>query len=118
MLNRRGMAFRMGQDLGFQRDPKNWSDDLDSLSTPTDNEFRRRIYWGCYISDKHVSQSSITRLLLILFRLFSLFLGRPTVMHENDSDVENSHPIPYDSPMHPIEIPNHVVANIRSGKAG
>ena len=46
------MAFRLGQGLGFHRDPKNWA----SLSRPylqtVDLEFRRRVYWGCFVSDK------------------------------------------------------------------
>ncbi|KAH7028201.1 fungal-specific transcription factor domain-containing protein [Microdochium trichocladiopsis] len=75
-----GMAFRMGQDLGFQRDPGVWerfrSPENDPLALQ--KEFHRRIYWGCYISDK----------------FFSLFLGRPCFMHELDSDVEPSRPKP------------------------
>jgi len=48
----KGMAFRMGQDLGIQRDPKHWTG-LSRVSSPTiDLEFRRRVYWGCFVSDK------------------------------------------------------------------
>ncbi|CAK7202820.1 hypothetical protein SEUCBS139899_005547 [Sporothrix eucalyptigena] len=74
-----GIAFRIGQDLGFQRDPAHW-DIKSQLVAPYnfDNEFRRRIYWGSFLSDK----------------IFSLFLGRPTFMHENDADVEFSEPLP------------------------
>jgi hypothetical protein len=54
------MAFRMGQDLGFQQDPRHWISKDESLETPQDIEIRRRIYWGCYTLDKsvqaHVSQ--------------------------------------------------------------
>lgn len=50
----KGLAFRMGQDLGFQRDPKHWSsEDMSSVSSPS-NETRRRVYWGCFVSDKFV----------------------------------------------------------------
>ena len=51
-----GMAFRMGQDLGFQRDPAHW--DIKSRLSPPynfDNEFRRRLYWGSFVSDKYVN---------------------------------------------------------------
>ncbi|KAK2774479.1 transcription factor [Colletotrichum kahawae] len=81
-----GMAFRMGQDIGFQREPTHWgSEDRPNSksSFPFDNEFRRRIYWGCFLSDK----------------IFSLFLGRPTFMYENDADVNLSEPLPHDPPV-------------------
>ncbi|KAF9869953.1 transcription factor [Colletotrichum karsti] len=81
-----GMAFRMGQDIGFQRDPKHWDSEEKpkSLSPfPFDNEFRRRIYWGCFLADK----------------IFSLFLGRPPFMYENDADVNLSEPLPHDPPV-------------------
>ncbi|RDW84286.1 hypothetical protein BP6252_01876 [Coleophoma cylindrospora] len=72
-----GMAFRMGQDLGFQRDPKNLLAEHTQESS-YESEVRRRIYWGCYMSDK----------------LISLFLGRPTLMQGDDSDVNTSEPLP------------------------
>ncbi|KAJ9150331.1 Fungal specific transcription factor domain-containing protein [Pleurostoma richardsiae] len=75
-----GMAFRMGQDLGFQRDPTNWERKNRRIPPLFDNEFRRRLYWGCFLSDK----------------VFSLFLGRPTFMHETDADVDISEPLPID----------------------
>ncbi|KAF4839427.1 putative transcriptional regulatory protein [Colletotrichum siamense] len=81
-----GMAFRMGQDIGFQREPTHWgSEDRPNSKSPFpfDNEFRRRIYWGCFLSDK----------------IFSLFLGRPTYMYENDADVNLSEPLPHDPPV-------------------
>ncbi|EFQ25642.1 fungal specific transcription factor domain-containing protein [Colletotrichum graminicola M1.001] len=62
-----GIAYRMCQDLGLQRDLAHWSPDAKSnLSSPFpfNNEFRRRVYWGCFLSDK----------------MFSLFLGRPTFL--------------------------------------
>ncbi|XXG95529.1 hypothetical protein Hte_001793 [Hypoxylon texense] len=50
-----GMAFRMGQDLGIQRDPTNWGRQAQSTAPYFfDDEFRRRIYWGCFLSDKYV----------------------------------------------------------------
>lgn len=47
-----GMAFRMGQDLGFQRDPRRWVSKDHSILTASDFEIRRRNYWGCYLADK------------------------------------------------------------------
>ncbi|EXJ95518.1 hypothetical protein A1O1_00640 [Capronia coronata CBS 617.96] len=72
-----GLAFRMGQDIGFQYDPKYWiSSDL-SIASDEDIEIRRRIFWGCFMSDK----------------IISLFLGRPTFLHEGDADVEPTEPL-------------------------
>ncbi|UPK97035.1 hypothetical protein LCI18_007970 [Fusarium solani-melongenae] len=67
-----GIAFRIAQDMGFQKDPKNWISYDASLTTDEDVEIRRRIYWGCYISDK----------------LISLILGRPVFLYYDDAEVE------------------------------
>ncbi|KAK8233202.1 fungal-specific transcription factor domain-containing protein [Phyllosticta capitalensis] len=66
-----GMAFRMSQDLGLQRDPY-W------ISNPEDVQIRRRIYWGAYLADK----------------LISLFLGKPVSLHEDDGMVEGVDRLP------------------------
>lgn len=73
-----GIAFRMAQDLGFQRDPKNWVSHDVSLATNEDAEIRRRIYWGCYISDK----------------LISLILGRPLHLAADAAEVDPLEPLP------------------------
>jgi hypothetical protein len=61
----------MAQDLGFQKDAETWM----TVDQPGDGldviELHRRIYWGCYISDK----------------LISLILGRPVHLLINESDV-------------------------------
>ena len=62
----------MAQDLGFQRDPKHWLSYDVNLAAPEDFEIRRRIYWGCYSSDK----------------LISLILGRPVYFFEEDAEVD------------------------------
>ncbi|KAJ4322679.1 hypothetical protein N0V84_004704 [Fusarium piperis] len=67
-----GIAFRIAQDMGFQKDPKNWISYDASLTTDEDVEIRRRIYWGCYISDK----------------LISLILGRPVFLYYDDAEVD------------------------------
>ncbi|KAK4076582.1 transcriptional regulator family: Fungal Specific TF [Trichoderma aggressivum f. europaeum] len=67
-----GIAFRMAQDLGFQRDPDNWVPHNASLGTHEDSEIRRRIYWGCYNSDK----------------LISLILGRPVHLVYDAAEVD------------------------------
>lgn len=58
-LRAAGMAFRMGQDIGFQRDPTYLESEAGERSratslppNPYDTEFRRRVYWGCFLSDK------------------------------------------------------------------
>ncbi|CAJ0544995.1 Ff.00g084950.m01.CDS01 [Fusarium sp. VM40] len=73
-----GIAFRMAQDLGFQRDPKQWVSWDRSLATPEDIEIRRRIVWGCYTSDK----------------LISLTLGRPVYFSHHSIKVENLERLP------------------------
>ncbi|KAI8262562.1 hypothetical protein K4K58_000538 [Colletotrichum sp. SAR11_239] len=73
-----GIAFRMAQDLGFQRDPKDWVQHDSSLATPEDVEIRRRIYWGCYISDK----------------LISLILGRPVYLVYDEAEVQPMETLP------------------------
>jgi len=66
-----GIAFRMAQDLGFQKDPETWISVDHSLHKVEDLEIRRRIYWGCYISDK----------------LISLILGRPVYLLFKEAEV-------------------------------
>lgn len=73
-----GMAFRMGQDLGFHQDPMRWISQDRSIVTPEDIEIRRRIYWGSYVADKFIS----------------LYLGRPVYLREDDATVHPSEPLP------------------------
>lgn len=68
----------MAQDLGFQRDPKNWISHDSSLATNEDVEIRRRIYWGCFISDK----------------LISLILGRPVQLAYDAAEVDPLETLP------------------------
>ncbi|KAI0113096.1 fungal-specific transcription factor domain-containing protein [Daldinia grandis] len=94
-----GMAFRMGQDLGLQRDPALWGRPAQSTAVYFfDEEFRRRIYWGCFLSDK----------------IFSLFLGRPTFMHENDADVDTSEPLPHDPPIWDDWLQSHNMSSLKT----
>lgn len=72
------MAFRMGQDLGFHRDPRHWMSKDRSILTRADFEIRRRIYWGCYLADKYMS----------------LFMGRPVCLIERDAEVKPVEPLP------------------------
>ncbi|TDZ41424.1 putative transcriptional regulatory protein [Colletotrichum trifolii] len=78
-----GTAFRMGQDIGFQRDPTYWGEVDSQRSSSLTKQFHRHVYWGCYVADK----------------IYSLFLGRPAVMHENDGDVSLVEEPPQDSPI-------------------
>ncbi|OAL45864.1 PLP-dependent transferase [Pyrenochaeta sp. DS3sAY3a] len=73
-----GMAFRMGQDLGFHQDPTRWVLQDRSIASAEDIEIRRRIYWGSYVADKFMS----------------LYLGRPVHLREDDAAVEASTPLP------------------------
>lgn len=69
----------MAQDLGFQKDPETWASLDASSSTNEDVEVRRRIYWGCYISDK----------------LISLVFGRPVQLLYNEAEVHDLATRPY-----------------------
>lgn len=73
-----GIAFRMAQDLGFQRDPRYWVARDATIATPEDIEIRRRIYWGCYTSDK----------------IISLVLGRPVQLYGDDAEVGRTERLP------------------------
>ncbi|KAF2259043.1 hypothetical protein CC78DRAFT_83858 [Lojkania enalia] len=73
-----GMAFRMGEDLGFHQDPSGWISQDNSIITPEDIEIRRRIYWGSYTADKFIS----------------LYLGRPVYLLENDATVQPTVELP------------------------
>ncbi|ETN39147.1 uncharacterized protein HMPREF1541_05370 [Cyphellophora europaea CBS 101466] len=68
-----GMALRILQDLGLQHDPDRYAVDLSS-DRLAKRESHRRLYWGCYANDK----------------LFSLFLGRPLSMYDEDANVQIS----------------------------
>lgn len=68
----------MAQDLGFQRDPKQWVPHDSSLASEEDLEIRRRIFWGCYTSDK----------------LISLIMGRSVHLFSDDAEVETTNSLP------------------------
>lgn len=46
------MAFRIGQELGLQQDPKFLISQDSSIASEQDLVIRRRVYWGLYVSDK------------------------------------------------------------------
>ncbi|KAG8164038.1 hypothetical protein KVR01_005956 [Diaporthe batatas] len=78
-----GVSFRMGQELGFQRDHSHWEIARKPSNTPSvnfNNEHWRKLYWGSFLVDK----------------ILSLFMGRPTFMHDTDADVDISEPPPDD----------------------
>lgn len=68
----------MAQDLGIQDDPSHCNPaDHEALSLE-DSEIRRRIYWGCYISDK----------------IISMMLGRPALLSDADAGVDVTERLP------------------------
>lgn len=79
-----GMAIRMGYDLGFQMNPKDWAITDDSgpkehaVLTDMDIMVRTRIYWGCYVVDHFVS----------------LIMGRPVTVRKTEATVPNSEVLP------------------------
>lgn len=66
-------------ELGFQRGPNDWAHHDSSLATPEDVEISRRIYCGCYISDKQIS----------------LVLGRPLYLAYDDAEVQPAETPPF-----------------------
>lgn len=60
-----GMAFRMAQDLGLNRNCDHWN------ITPEERERRKRVFWCCYIVD----------------RITSAIYGRSANFEERDCDV-------------------------------
>jgi hypothetical protein len=73
-----GVAFRMAQDLGFQQDSELWPAHAKSFNSREDHELRRRIYWGCYLSDK----------------LISLVFGRPVQLKYSEAEVRDLETLP------------------------
>lgn len=73
-----GMAFRMGQDLGFQLNPRNWSVNDHPVVSPADAAVRSRIYWGSYVTDIFIS----------------FVLGRPTTLKKSDTSIPDSESLP------------------------
>lgn len=53
------MAFRIGQELGLQQDPKFLISQDSSIASDQDLVIRRRVYWGLYVSDKSVPNPPI-----------------------------------------------------------
>jgi hypothetical protein len=53
------MAFRIGQELGLQQDPKFLMSQDSSIASDQDLVIRRRVYWGLYVADKLVRTSRV-----------------------------------------------------------
>lgn len=96
------MAFRMGQDLGFQQDPAQWVSKDETIVTEVDLEIRRRLYWGCYVSDKYIKlrDNHENGDPDLSTRLMSLYLGRPVYLNESDAAVDPTEPLPYVSSLY------------------
>lgn len=81
-----GMAFRMGYDMGFQLNPKDWaiqsqsemSELLTDMITEMDIMVRSRVYWGCYVFDHFVS----------------LVMGRPVTVRRSEATIPSSEHLP------------------------
>ncbi|RDW56460.1 hypothetical protein BP6252_14153 [Coleophoma cylindrospora] len=79
-----GMAFRMGQDLGFQQDPQFLVSQDSTIASHQDLVIRRRVYYGLYVSDK----------------IISLYLGRPVMLYEEEAAVDLPEALPDFPPLH------------------
>ncbi|WBW71129.1 DNA-binding transcription factor [Schizosaccharomyces osmophilus] len=73
-----GLAFRMGQDLGFQLDPRKWFMNEIPVISAEDAAVRSRIYWGSYVADVFIS----------------FILGRPTTLKKSDTSIPGSVNLP------------------------
>lgn len=94
-----GMAIRMGYDLGFQLNPRDWTitsveskESQQAIITNMDVMVRSRIYWGCYIYDHFVS----------------LVMGRPVTVRKSEASIPPSEHLPdsniiQDYEFHPIK---------------
>lgn len=79
-----GMAFRMAQDLGLNRNCDHWD------VTPDERERRKRVFWCCYIMDRFMCAS----------------YGRSATFDERDCDVplpsvDDDEPLPCKDPSRP-----------------
>ncbi|CAA21229.2 DNA-binding transcription factor [Schizosaccharomyces pombe] len=73
-----GLAFRMGQDLGFQLNPENWYIDNSPAISSADSDIRRRVFWGSYVADKFIG----------------FIMGRPTMLKRSDASIPGSNQLP------------------------
>ncbi|CCF58394.1 hypothetical protein KAFR_0E02410 [Kazachstania africana CBS 2517] len=74
-----GLAMRVGHDMGFQLDPKDWyTDESSGKLTKSELEIRSRIYWGCYIADHFIC----------------LMLGRTATLSVSNSTIPESDELP------------------------
>jgi hypothetical protein len=71
-----GMAFRIGQDMGFELDPSNWKLPDSNFFSEYDLLVRNRIFWGCFVVDRFLS--------LILGRSCTLELSKTTLAESKD----------------------------------
>ena len=90
------MAFRIGQELGLQQDPKFLISQDSSIASDQDLVIRRRVYWGLYVSDKLVRTPRDISLSKTFFfcRIISLYLGRPAMLYEAEAAVDLPQPLP------------------------
>ncbi|KAG7887388.1 hypothetical protein KL936_004548 [Ogataea polymorpha] len=74
-----GLAFRIGQHMGFDLDPARWrSSKSGNLLTDYDAKVRSRIYWGSFVAD----------------RVISLVLGRSSFLRYTESTIPDSSDLP------------------------
>ncbi|KAF5352426.1 hypothetical protein D9756_005920 [Leucocoprinus leucothites] len=73
-----GMAIRMAFDLGLNCDSSKWTAHGHELFSPEETQTRRQIWWASVLADRYGS----------------LYMGRPTMIKDSDSDV----PLPHVDP--------------------
>lgn len=79
-----GDACRLAYDLGLHRDFQHLGSAI--LST-YDLEIRQRVFWACFVFDRYFNGTYSDGNLLITYRLWSLYLGRPHCIRLHDVTV-------------------------------
>lgn len=103
-----GMAIRMGYDLGFQLNPRDWTVSEVSqqdIVTNMDVMVRSRIYWGTYVFDHFIS----------------LVMGRPVTVRKSEASIPSSEHLPNsegieDFVFQPLDLPDSV-QNVDASKS-
>lgn len=92
-----GMAFRIGQEMGFELDPQHWKSSSAAVAgifSEYDLLLRRRIFWGCFLADRFIS--------LILGRPFTLDISKATLEESSDLPVlKGIEDFQYSDPLEP-----------------
>jgi hypothetical protein len=97
-----GMGIRMIMNLGLHLDADSYTTTFGKRRTLEEVEIRRRLFWGAFISEK----------------LQSLYLGRPFLIHENDTLVPKVSSASLSNSNHLIEYFRNFSTSMRRARIG